>query len=228
MAKFIMKNGSFWISKSPAPTAVQVTGATKASPCVLTITNTAAAGDAIFLTGTGWNSLDNRMFQIVTATATSITIAVDTTGETAAFAAAAAALGTIYKSADWIEACLQGVDLDSGTADTIAVGTFCDAGASLAGAIPNGTLNITGFVDPTDAGYNELLQASSDGLPRTFRLDLPKAANPASTGNTGGSFYFPNATVGAVSQSFQTGAAATFTSALVLGAKASFAPAPTT
>jgi hypothetical protein len=226
MAKFIMKNGSFWISKSPAPTAVAITAATKASPCVLTITNTAAAGDAIFITGTGWNSLDNRMFQIVTATATSITIAVDTTGETAALGTAA--LGAIYESTDWIEACLQGVDLDSGTADTIAVGTFCDAGASLAGAIPNGTLNITGFVDPTDAGYNALLAASSDGLPRTFRLDLPKAANPASTGNTGGSFYFPNATVGAVSQSYQTGAAATFTSALVLGAKASFAPAPTT
>lgn len=225
MSKFIMKNGSFWISKVPAPTAADITGATAASPCVLTITNTAAAGDSIFITGTGWASLDNRMFGITSATGTTITIPANTANETATLGSTAE--GTIYESGDWIEACLQGVDLDSGTADTIAVGTFCDAGASLAGAIPNGTLNISGFVDPTDAGYNALLEASADGLPRTFKLVLPKAANPASTSNDGGVFYFPNATVGAVSQSYQTGAAATFTSSLVLGAKTSFAPAPT-
>lgn len=226
MAKFIMKNGSFWISNVPAPTGVAITGATVSKPCVLTITNTAVVGDSVFITGSGWTSLDNRMHQITLVTGTSITINVDTSNELGTLSSNA--LGAIYDQADdWTEACLQGVDLDSGTADTIAVGTFCDAGASLAGAIPNGTLNITGFVDPQDAGYEALRTASADGLPRNFRLVLPKAANPASTTNNGGVYYFPNATVGAVSESYQTGAAATYTSSIVLGAKSSFAPAPT-
>lgn len=225
MAKFIMKNGSFWISNVPAPTGVSITSATAAKPCVLTVTNTAAPGDAVFITGTGWSTLDNRMHGITAATGTTITITADTSTEVASLASGA--LASIYSADDWTESCLQGVDLDSGTADTIAVGTFCDAGASLAGAIPNGTLNITGFVDPNDPGYVALGEASADGLPRNFKLVLPKAANPASTDNTGGTYYFPNATVGAVSQSFQTGAAATFTSSIVLGAKTSFAPAPT-
>ena len=226
MAKFIMKNGSFWIGPSPAPAKVAITAATKGATTVLTVVNTAAVGDIVVPTGTGWASIDGKPLRVTVATGTTLTVGVDSSAETTAFNTATA-MAQVYKSADWTEFCLSGLDIDSGTADTINVGTFCDAGAALAGAASNGTVNITGFIDVSDKGYTELLKASADGIPRDFKMVLPKAANASAglTDNNGGVFYFMNATVGAVSQSFQVGAAATFTSSLVLSQKPVFVPA---
>lgn len=223
MAKFIMKNGSFWIQKYTNQAKVAVTAAVKGTTTQLTVVNTLSVGDIVVVEGSGWSSLDGRAGEVSVASGTSVTVKLDTSGEVAAFGAAAKA--TLIASADWVEACLAGLDIDSGTADSIAVGTFCDAGAAIAGAGTNGTVNISGFVDPNDAGYQELLKASEDGVPRNFKLVLPKAANPAASGSNGGTMYFTNATVGSISQSFQTGQAASFTGSLVLGAKPLFVPA---
>jgi hypothetical protein len=224
MAKFIMKNGSFWISSATAPTAVAVTAATKGSTTQLTVTNTAAVGDIVIVTGSGWPSLDGKPGRVTVASGTAVTVAVDTAAETAAFSTAKGK-AQFWAAANWIEFCLSGLDIDSGTADSIAVGTFCDAGAALAGASSNGTVNLTGFIDITDPGYQALLAASADGVPRNFKLVLPKAANSSAADANGGVFYFLNATVGAVSQSYQVGQAASFTSSLVLSAKPVFVPA---
>jgi hypothetical protein len=223
MAKFIMKNGSFWVQKYSNQAKVAVTAAVKGTTTQLTVANSLAVGDIVVVEGSGWSTLDGRAGQVSVASGTSVTVKLDTSSEVAAFGAAAKA--NLIASADWLEACLSGLDIDSGTSDSITVGTFCDAGAAIAGAGTNGNVNITGFVDPNDAGFQELLKASADGVPRNFKLVLPKAANPGATASNGGIMYFTNATVGSISQSFQTGAAATFSGSLVLGAKPLFVPA---
>lgn len=223
MAKFVMKKGSFYISNNPTQTPVDVTAAVKGATTALTIVNSLAVGDVVVVSNSGWRSLDGKPGVVLASpapTATAVSVAIDTSGETAALSVDAQA--TFLTSADWTECCLQGLDIEAGTSDSISVGTFCDDGAQLAGSTANGNVAITGFVDVTDSGYNELLKADDDGLPRSFRMNLPKAANPSSADADGGQYYFINATVGGISQSFQTGAAATFSGTLVLANKPAF------
>ena len=220
--KFIMKNGSFWIGAAPGPAASNITAATAADPVVLTATNTAAAGDVAVVSGSGWPEADNRPVRVSAATATTLTLDLDG----AAFPAIrAGATVRTFDAADWLELCLAGFELDSGTVESISIGTYCDAGAALAGAPSNGTANINGFLDVTDPGYQELERAAADGIPRSFKLVLPQRANPSSTDGTGGAYYFINATVGAISLAFPVGQPATFTSSLVLSTRAAFLPA---
>jgi hypothetical protein len=220
--KFIMKNGSFWIGASPGPAAVAITAAAPADPLVLTMANSAAAGDTVIASGTGWPTVDNRPLRVVSATATTITTDVDGSAFPAIRAGATA---RVFDAADFLELCLAGLELDSGTVESITIGTYCDAGAALAGAPSNGTVNINGFLDVTDPGYQELERAAADGIPRTFKLVLPQSANPTSTDGTGGAYYFINATVGAISLAFPVGQPATFTSSLVLSTRTAFLPA---
>jgi hypothetical protein len=220
--KFIMKNGSFWIGAQPGPAADAITAATAADPLVLTVTNTASVGDVAVVSGSGFPSVDNRPLRVLAATGTTVDLDVDGTGFGTIRAGATV---RFFDSADWLELCLAGLELDSGTVESISIGTYCDAGAALAGAPSNGTVNINGFLDVTDPGYQELERAAADGIPRTFKLVLPQSANPTSTDGTGGAYYFINATVGAISLAFPVGQPATFTSSLVLSTRTGFLPA---
>lgn len=217
--KFIMKNGSFWIGAAPGPVAAAITAAVPATPLVLTVANTATAGDTVVATGTGWPEVDNRPLRVVAATATTITTEI----AGAAFQTIRpGALARVFDYTDFLELCLAGLEIDSGTVESITIGTYCDAGAALAGPPANGTVNINGFLDVTDPGYQELERAAADGMPRTFKLTLPLSANPASTDGTGGSYYFINATVGAISLAFPVGQPTTFSSSLVLSSRPGF------
>jgi hypothetical protein len=220
--KFIMKNGSFWIGASPAPAANSITAATYADPMVLTVANSAAVGDIAIVSGSGFAELDNRPVRVSAATATSVDLDIDATGFGTIRAGATV---RFFGAAAWLELCLAGLEIDSGTVESITIGTYCDAGAALAGAPSNGTVNINGFLDVTDPGYKELEKAAADGIPRTFKLVLPQSANPTSTDGTGGAYYFINATVGAISLAFPVGQPATFTSSLVLSTRTAFLPA---
>jgi hypothetical protein len=217
--KFIMKNGSFWIGASPGPVAASITAATAADPLVLTVTNTASVGDIAIAAGTGYPEVDNRPLRVIAATGTTVDLDIDASAFPAIRPGATV---RFFDAADWLELCLAGLELDSGTVESITIGTYCDAGAALAGAPSNGTVNINGFLDVTDPGYQELERAAADGIPRTFRLTLPQSANPGSTDGTGGSYYFINATVGAISLAFPVGQPATFTSSLVLSTRTAF------
>ena len=221
MAKFVMKNGSFWISKSAKN--LTATAATKGASTVITATHALAIGDHVYISGSGWAALDGKVLNVSAVTGTTaFTVDADTAAATGAFATTAIIV-PIAKSG-LVEACLSGFDIESGGNDSISVGTFCDAGAQLAGAGSNGTASISGFVDPKDPGYLELVAASADGLPRTFILRLPLAADASGTTH-GGEYYMVNATVGSLSQSFQSGAAVTFSGSLTLTNKAIFVPA---
>lgn len=213
MTAFVVKNASFWISKGTL-TPVAVTAATKGATTALTVANTLSVGDYVYVTGSGWSSLDNKIAKVTVASATEVTVDIDTAAETATFGAGATA--ALLGSAAWEEFCLSGFDLAGGTADSVSVGTFCDSSAALAGAPAASSLSLSGFIDVNSAGYMEALKASADGMSRFFKFVMPQAADPLAASKPQLLF---TGTVGAVDQSYQVGAAATFTSTVVLSAQ---------
>lgn len=211
MAKFIVKKASFFISEVVAPVAV--TAITKGATTALTVTNTAAIGDIVVVTGSGWPSLDGKPGKVSAATATTLTVDIDTSAE--ATTASAEAEATIYEPDSWVEDCVSGLDIAGGAADSVSVGTFCDSSAALAGAPGASTATLTGFVDYSDPGFQEMQAAVDDGLPRLFRFTMPQAANPSGNAPV---MYF-NGTMSAIDESYQTGAAASFTAPVTLSAR---------
>lgn len=209
MTAFVVKNASFWISKG-SPT-VAVTTATPGEMTELTIANTLAVGDYAVVSGSGWPSLDGKIGKVTVASPSSITVDIDTSAETAPFGTSAKA--SLLGAAEWLELCLSGFDRSGGAADSVSVGTFCDSTAALAGAPAAASLSLSGFIDLSSLGYLEALKASSDGLTRFFKFVYPKAALPE--GSVVPELVFQG-TVGAVDESYQVGAAATFTAPVVL------------
>jgi hypothetical protein len=212
MASFVVKNASFWISKSVTPVAA--TAVTAGATTQVTVPNTLAIGDYAIVTGTGWAPLDGKVGQVTAATATQITLDIDTSGLTSPTIPTTKV--SLYGQPTWIEACMSGFDYDAGTADTISVGTFCDPSAALAGAPPAASLSMTGFIDEVAAGFKELRAAAADGVPRLFKFIYPGAANPGALKRIERIFV---GTVGTISESLQVGAAATFTANVVLSAQ---------
>lgn len=211
MAKFIVKKASFFISEVVTPVAV--TAITAGATTVLTVANSAAVGDIVVVTNSGWSSLDGKPGVVTTATASSLTVDIDTAAE--ATTALATAKASIYEPDNWVENCVSGLDIGGGAADSVSLATFCDSSAALAGAAGAQTATLTGFVDYSDPGFQEMQAAVNDGLPRLFRFNMPKAANP--TGNPPVMYF--NGTMSAVDESYQTGAAATFTAPVTLSAR---------
>jgi hypothetical protein len=176
--KYILKGKAVWISKAPAPAGVAITGITKAKPAVLTMVNTAKAGDYVRIAGTGFASLDGKAFKVLAATGTSITLDnSDSTVETGTFVANASALGFVYDAvASLVETCFNSFDVQREAAATIAAATFCGTD-SLAGQPGGMTINVAGFDDPESTGLHELIDAYNDGLPRLLVYRYPASAS---------------------------------------------------
>jgi hypothetical protein len=222
MSAFVVKNASFWISNGAA--LVAVTAATKGATTALTVTNSLSAGDFVYVTNSGWASLDGKFGKVAASpapTATSVTVDLDTSGETVAFGSAAQA--SLLSASAWLEACVAGFDIAGGAADSISVGTFCDSSAALAGAPGAATVALTGFVDITSNGYMELIKAANDGLPRSFKFIMPQSAAP---GDSAPPVMLFNGTVSFPDQSYQTGAAAGFTCSVTLSGRPTLVRTP--
>lgn len=205
MSKFVVKNASFYINKALAP--FSVTAVTKGTTTSITAANTLAVGDYVEINGTGWKSLDGKYAEVTIASGTAFTVAIDTSGESTTANVATTEVSTIDKDT-WIESCLSGLDISGGASDSVSTGTFCNSADALAGAPAASTAALSGFVDPTDPGFVELQTAGFDGLPRYFKFVMPQAADP--NGTVPPVMIFEG-TVGVMDQSFQTGAAATYT-----------------
>lgn len=211
MAKFVVKQAGFYIQGVAA--AIVATAISKAASAVVTATHDLAVNDYVYIEGTGWPSLDGKVAKVTAVTGTTaFTININTTAETATLTPLTSAFYGQY-AADWIENCLSGLDVAGGASDSVSVGTFCNSADALAGAASASTMTLTGFVDPAYAGYQELVNASLDGLPRWFKFVMPQAANPNGAIQP---FMLLKGTCGAVDQSFQVGAAATYTCQVTL------------
>jgi hypothetical protein len=222
MAKFRMSAGSALYMSAANLAEVAITAATKGTTTVITATHALAVGDLVRFAGTGWPSLDGKSGRVTAVTGTTaFTVALDSSAETAAFDAAKGKFISLAKGA-LVESCVSSLNISAGSADTIAVGTFCEPTASLAGNSNAGTIELSGFVDYTDAGFKALVAAAADGIPRDFVLYFPSAHNPSGTGtNPGGALSF-RGTVSGLSQSYSVDGASSFTVSVTLAANPAF------
>ena len=157
---------------SDSTTELAITAASKAAPCVLTVTGTVTAvvNDWVFVADTGFASLDNRWWKLSAVAAQALTLAgSDTTGETTA-----GNRGTVTQASGLIEICLASLSRDSPAAATLDVTTLCDTSRQQrSGMKNNGTWTAQGFYDPGSAGQQQLRQAYDLGDDRMLKIVPP-------------------------------------------------------
>lgn len=158
---------------------LDVSSITKADPPVVSLGTPLGAapnpGDVVmFGTTTGFDELSGKAF-IVASTPTPAVdefalTGIDLTDSSGVLAGGITA--TLYSVTDFVNLCLNQLDIGEATVNTIDAGTYCGP-ASLAGAPQLGSLTVGGYVDPNDSGYLEVLKAEEDGTPRVIRVSFP-------------------------------------------------------
>jgi len=125
-----------------------ITAATKAKPCVLTVTGTHAVGDIVIPRQTGWKSIDDQAFPVIASGAGTVTLGdTDTTAEVPSLAAAATLDATTM-----VEICRSTLTVNGPAGATIDVTTLCDNAHRIVAGLPAiGTWVANGFYDYTDA-----------------------------------------------------------------------------
>lgn len=125
-------------------------------------------GELLYVSGTGWASLDDQVHMITAANSTTgeITIATDTSAETAPLAATA---DINVQAFEWDHVCLSEFTPNPGAPGEIDVTTMCDTERrNLPGLPTPGTASFTGMFDLEDTGMAALIAAQKDALDRYF------------------------------------------------------------
>jgi PKD repeat protein len=156
-----------------APIATgSIVSASQSAPCYVVFEDVSKLkpGLPLYISGTGWASLDNQewIIQDLDADAKSAALyASDTTLETAAFDPVLA----MYTVNAFIDVCAVSYAINQNPATSIDTTTLCDAEkTSLVGFRDPGTLTFDFFIDPTDPDYLALQEAYEDGLERMFEI----------------------------------------------------------
>lgn len=149
------------------PTAIS-----KAKPAVVTVASTTGitAGDVIKPVNTGFTELDGKTFVVGTVTSTTlILVGSDTAGSPNSLAGTPSVI--ITKDVDMARLCLSDLTIDASSTNQVDVGTFC-ADQTILGKTTLGGISLTGYIDKTDSGLDELVKASEDGATRSFKVTL--------------------------------------------------------
>jgi len=201
-------------------TSKPITAATKAKPCVLTVTgSTAAVGDIVVPKNTGFASLDDRPFAVAATATGSVTLEdSDTTDETATLNAAAT-----LDEPTMIELCRSTLTLNNPAGATIDVTTLCDQAHKIVSGLPAiATWAANGFYDQNDVALFAARDYYRSGDIVAFRarfadgsgvawagnvnvFDITAGINAAVTSNLGGNVsglmsFFPTAAGGALAE----------------------------
>lgn len=155
-----------------APIATgKLTTASQSAPAYVTFADITklANGEPIYITGSGWATLDNQEWivqQLDRDAKTASLYGSDTTDETAEWKPDATF--TLNAFAD---VCAQSYAINQNPASSIDTTTLCDdEKTSLVGFRDPGTLTFDFFIDPTDPDYLALLDAYDDGEERMFEI----------------------------------------------------------
>ncbi|MBC8638268.1 hypothetical protein IAG25_15710 [Caballeronia sp. EK] len=155
-----------------APVATgKVSSASKSQPCYLTFDDASKLknGAPLYLTGTGWASIDNQEWVLQDLDPDAKTGALynsDTSKETTDFSTLA-----MYTVNAFADVCAQSYSINQNPATSIDTTTLCDdEKTSLVGFRDPGTLTFDFFIDPTDPDYLALLDAYDDGEERMFEI----------------------------------------------------------
>ncbi|WP_250518554.1 phage tail protein [Caballeronia sp. ATUFL_M1_KS5A] len=127
------------------------------------------AGVPVYITGSGWPSLDNQEFVLQDLNVDAKSAALygsDASGETEDFSDLA-----MYQVNAFADVCARTYTINQTPATSIDTTTLCDdEKTSLVGFRDPGTLTFDFFIDPTDPDYLALLDAYDDGEERMFEI----------------------------------------------------------
>lgn len=151
-------------------TAINITGASKATQCVLTATNTLAPGDIIYVSGvSGMTELNNRVFVVGAATGTSITLkGEDSTNYNTYVSGGTATKETMTDIGN--VASFSGFDGSAPEIDT----TNLDSTAAeyVLGLQDFGSCSLEVQLDTADAGQIALVAARAAAVQKSFTITL--------------------------------------------------------
>jgi len=153
MARLSSQGSVIMISDDIDGVSVDIVSATKAKPCVLTVTAgpTPVKGDIIVPRNTGWNSIESMPFKVSDVTAGAITLEdSDTTAEVADINTTGDPKASISVPT-FLELCRSNFTANNPAGATIDVTTLCDIAHRIVAGLPAiGTWNAAGFYDCND------------------------------------------------------------------------------
>lgn len=176
MTAYSTKGLNVYLAKSTATiVTLTPTAISKAKPAVVTVASTTGvtAGDVVKPLNTGFTEIDGKTFTVGTVTGTTLVLTgSDTTGSANSLAGTPSV--SITKKTDMVRLCLSELTIDPSSTNQIDASTFC-ADQTILGKTTLGGISVTGYLDKTDLGLDELVKASDDALTRTFKIELPNS-----------------------------------------------------
>jgi hypothetical protein len=172
---FSTKGLQIWLGNPEDPVPVVPTAISKAAPAVVTVANTAVAGDLAYISGSGFPELDGRWFPIGAPTATQFELVGSDTTLSAGALGTTPAIEVHAKGEAFDLSCIsKAITFNSDAPATIQAGTFCDPSLAITSPIiPATTIEFGGNINIADPAYKELIDASLDGLERPLDILLP-------------------------------------------------------
>ena len=174
MATLSTKGLKLSVSKASATATTLIpTGISSAKPAVVTVSNSLADGDIIYVTKTGYPEIDGKYFPVGSASGTSFElVGSDTTSTTGTLDGSPTV--SAYAATDFQEVCASSITVDNNTPGTVSVATFCD----LTGTIPSvvtelGNMTLSVFHYVTSEGFKLLDAAAEKGDSRIVKIVFP-------------------------------------------------------
>jgi hypothetical protein len=154
MARLSSQGSIIMISDNEAAeVSVNITAATKAKPCVLTIEAGAGApvvGDIVVPRDTGWNTIEGTPFKVSVVAANAVTLEDSDSSREVADINTTAPAAKLDKPT-FLELCRSNFTANSPAGATIDVTTLCDIAHRIVSGLPAiGTWNAAGFYDAND------------------------------------------------------------------------------
>lgn len=163
------------MGEGTAPTALVPTAISSAKPASITVANTAAAGDLVFVTNSGFPELDGKWFPVGNESATAFDlVGSDTTSSPGALATTPSI--DLYAGGESfdLECLAKSITFNSSAPAAIAAGTYCDPSLVIASPImPPTTIEFGGNINVADPAYGMLLKAFEKGDQRPVDIVLP-------------------------------------------------------
>jgi hypothetical protein len=168
-----LPNGAAYSIATAYATSVNVTAASNASECVMTATNTFAAGDILEVTS-GWSKINGRLFRVKAPSGTSFTLEALDTSNLAAFPAGAG-IGSVRKITTWQSIIqVQSCDVSGGDPKYVTVAILdTDDEINLSDGFSATSLNLTLLDDPTLPHHTALKVATFSRAATALRAALP-------------------------------------------------------
>lgn len=174
-AAYVLKGSA--TAASLTPTAIS-----KAAPAVVTVASTTglSVGDIIVIpaTGsvgaTGFSEIDGKAWVIGSVpNATTFTLLGSDTAASTATLAGSPSIAHYANATKMVSVCFGEITLNPETPNQIAVATFCDPTATITSQVVGaGTVEISGYVDISDTGYQELNLAYKDAVARKWLVKM--------------------------------------------------------